>query len=219
MTNATSDADENVRQKLTKVTDYWQALGYFVDEFARTEAQMQLALWRVAGVPDDIAKAIFSGTKIDAAIGFIRRIIEVRPIPDDKHKILESALVQLKAINDVRNLIVHYGAKFNHASDTLVASNRRSAHSERSLKEQPVSVQMLRNMALDLNKASVHLAAAAGVDSPFPKVLNHLFQSTLESAWLYTPPKSGQQTDCTPPDRESRKQAQALGRRRQPSRR
>jgi hypothetical protein len=57
---------------------YFQALGMFVDRFAQVESALFQFLSVFAGVDDQTARAIFSGTRVDAACSFLRRIADVK---------------------------------------------------------------------------------------------------------------------------------------------
>jgi hypothetical protein len=53
---------------------YWQTLGQFIETFADIEARMFYLLASYSNVSIDVAKALFSGTRVEAAIKLIRRI-------------------------------------------------------------------------------------------------------------------------------------------------
>jgi hypothetical protein len=56
------------------INDYHKALGQFVSAFSMVETCMQQALWRQVGITAPIAPAVFSGTRTEAAGGFLRRM-------------------------------------------------------------------------------------------------------------------------------------------------
>jgi hypothetical protein len=92
---------------------YWQALGRFMDAFAKLEAQIFVLLMHKGQVPSNTARAVFSGTRADQALTFLRRIHEGRgePIPDYAGR----AMAQFNVVNSARNNIVHYGASADGA--------------------------------------------------------------------------------------------------------
>jgi|SRR5258708_40107634 len=51
---------------------YHLALGRFVSAFSDIEASMQATLWHFAGVSTPTAQAVFSGTRIEGAMQFIK---------------------------------------------------------------------------------------------------------------------------------------------------
>jgi hypothetical protein len=88
---------------------YWRVLGNFVEAFADLEMMMFLSLRFYARLDSDIARALFSGTRVDTAIQYIRRIWEVRPIAPGRKADMENMFGQIKLISDLRNKIIHYG--------------------------------------------------------------------------------------------------------------
>jgi hypothetical protein len=91
------------------------------------EADMQHALWRTAGVKSPIEPAIFSGTRIDAAASFIKRIAEAEGWPAKRRRTLDDVSAQLGEITRVRNDILHYGASAT-GKDEWTISNKLVAH-------------------------------------------------------------------------------------------
>src|SRR5215207_9628422 len=81
------------------VHSYWEALGRFVSTFSLVEANMQMALWQVVGVREPIAKAIFSGTRVEVAMSHIRRVSEVEQWPTAKANTINDVMAQLDAIS------------------------------------------------------------------------------------------------------------------------
>lgn len=173
-----------------KYDAYWKALGKFIHEFARIEAALQLLLWRLSKMDPKLAKAVFSGTRIDGASQFIRRLLEVRPIDKKKEAVLLDMLTQLKIINDVRNLIVHHGAKVQEG-DLWLVTNKHTAHAARSLQEMQISVKMLNAMTSDLSRIGLNLTLLSTPRQP--ATLFSRYARLLTGAWLYKPsPRSGQ---------------------------
>jgi len=73
---------------------YWLALGRFVDNFSMIEAQLFETLKIASGVSDQTAPAIFSGTRVDAAMSFLNRIAESGRLTDVANHHLGMALPQ-----------------------------------------------------------------------------------------------------------------------------
>jgi hypothetical protein len=84
-------------------------LGNFVEAFANLEAMMFQSLRFYARLDIDTARALFSGTRVDGAMQYVRRIWEVRPIAPGRKVDMENVFGQIKLINDLRNKIIHYG--------------------------------------------------------------------------------------------------------------
>ena len=70
-----------------KTTDpkapYYEALGRFVDMFAHVESAMAFTLWHYAKTPRNIARAVFSGIGVVAAIDHITRLTAVTGVSAD----------------------------------------------------------------------------------------------------------------------------------------
>jgi hypothetical protein len=127
---------------------YYEALGRFVDMFANVESAMAFTLWHYAKTPRHIARAVFSGVRIDAAIDLINRLIAVTDVSADLQKDLNYVFPQLKIINKARNDIYHYGAS---------GTTRLKALTEDRVRTFPVSSSILNDMSADLNKIILHL--------------------------------------------------------------
>lgn len=172
---------------------YYLALGRFVDAFSDIEDHVFMTLGTEAGMVPPFAQALFSGTRVDAAISLIRRLYESkeRVIPER----LSDVLSQLAAINTVRNNILHFGVRqFNHQ---LQVSNSVRAHSERSHKVFTVSAEMLDDMRADLDTMGYSLAlhiAQTNMPEAFTGSGNTRRDQLLAAAqapWRYKPAAQG----------------------------
>jgi hypothetical protein len=144
--------DNTIAQKLD---DYYKALGLFVHTFAEVESQMQLVLWSEAKVTPDLAKALFSGVRIDLAKSLINRARESKGLAD--HALLSRAFTQLTIITKTRNDILHYGAVFN--GDTFKVSTIMAAHIPERKREFQITPGMLNDMTEDLVSIAKALTA------------------------------------------------------------
>jgi hypothetical protein len=78
--------------------------------FSVVEKVVHQSLSHFAGVTPVIAACIFSGTRIDGAIGYLKRIAEATDWPDDHKNLLNHLALQLGEITQLRNDLLHYGA-------------------------------------------------------------------------------------------------------------
>ncbi len=53
---------------------------------------VQNLFWELTGVEDRIAQAVFSGVRMDAAQGLIKRVLEVKPRPELDRAELDAAV-------------------------------------------------------------------------------------------------------------------------------
>ena len=168
---------------------YHLALGRFVGMFSSIEFLLQAALWRSAGTPAHIAKALFSGVRADAAVAHIRRIYEAseKPLPAP----LERAFRHLIEINKIRNSVIHYGYK-QLSTVEFFTSNSMLALPGRE-KSYPISGEILDQMTLDLRTIAQILAVY--LSSFNPAAPSEAFQ-TVEVAsrapWRYKPASPSQ---------------------------
>jgi hypothetical protein len=161
---------------------YWEALGRFITMFSVVEENVQLALWRAAGVKPPVAPAIFSGTRIEAATGHIKRIAEAQKWPKRKRAELAEVFKQLSDLTRIRNDMLHYGAS-SSGPDEWTVSSRLVAHIAERIRETKISPAILHQMSEDLFKITLHLA---GIERRGKPVRVHpSIAPILARAWLY----------------------------------
>lgn len=141
---------------------YLAALGGFVLAFAAVENTLQRLLTSETGVTSNIARAIFSGVRVDQAKTFVKRARSVNGKDDDA--LVDRVFSHLSTINNVRNDILHFGPEELDFSDPenlqAVISNHRRAMPGKGY-SYVVSEPELRHMFDDLmviNLALHHLS-------------------------------------------------------------
>jgi len=108
---------------------YFRALGLFVDQFAQVEGALFRFLSVFAGVDHEIARAILSGARVDAACSFLRRIPDVKGRAKNPRNVnLPRVLEQLLIINNVRNDILHYGTMITEGGARVTSNIDRALH-------------------------------------------------------------------------------------------
>lgn len=171
---------------------YFEALGRFIEEYAEVEQALSGLLWSVAKVSMPVARAIFSGTRSEAAGQYINRILEVTKGKKILKRDLPLMLVQLKLIREARNLIIHNETK-RKRDQVVSVTNRRIALNKRALHERPMSPEILRQMTADLERITAHLIMLLFCDDKVPKrqiaMVKRAYESELNAAWQYIPPK------------------------------
>lgn len=179
---------------------YYEALGEFIDEFAKVEAALHLTLWRYAKTPAPIAQAVFSGVRVDGAISFINRIFEVADHSDEAKADLGHIFKQLKLINDARNLIIHYGSvPVPNMLVGRVSTNALVALTEERLRSIPASARFLDDMTSDLRKIQMHLIVNHFVREPgVPPPYTEDELALLTAAWRHRPPPPKRRRSKTP---------------------
>src|SRR5690606_18894907 len=139
-----------------RLRDYYEALGRFVDMFARTEAAVTPTLWHYAKTVPEIAKIVFSGTRTDLPSTFNRQIAEATGVSQELRDDLDDVLRHLTDINKVRNHVLHYGAEPESvAQGRAIVSDALRAKGEPTTF--PISPTILSDMTSDLHKIIAHL--------------------------------------------------------------
>lgn len=90
-------------------TAFLAMLGEFVLKFAQAEKDLHEVLVKVAGLDRSTALAILSGTRVATETSYLRRLFEIRG--EAMPRGLARCLDQLATINDLRDLILHNGAR------------------------------------------------------------------------------------------------------------
>jgi hypothetical protein len=171
----------------TDVTDYYGSLGRFIQAFAHTEATMHGALREFSGVTNKVARALFSGTRAEAAKQYITRIADATDLDSEVKADLKYVFDQLGVINSTRNDIVHYGTNFG--GDQFIVSNEYLAHLPTRVRKIEVSSEILNQMTSDLNKITAHLIVRiTGTSDPGTSgSLRKCLIPILQRPWLYKP--------------------------------
>jgi hypothetical protein len=166
---------------------YYEWLGRFVEAFAGVEAALFNLLQSYAGLPDGAAQALFSGTRGKDAISAINRLCEIKPITVDNATELKDVFAQFRAIDDIRNLLIHHGTVAEvmfKRSDERKTTNKIRAHMARSVKEYQINTDMLRGLTDDLVKIAEHLYTHATFsDETFTERAS--WHSILAASWRY----------------------------------
>jgi hypothetical protein len=165
--------------------DYWAALGKFVHLFSGVEALLQALVFKLAGVSDEIGKAMFPGLRVDVAKDVINRLLDAKGDVAAKERLREP-FAQLGQINAVRNNLIHWGAQ--DTGNGLQVSNERIAHTKEKLRRYTVSAEMLADMREDLAtiewsilRETIPAEYIRGFDAK-------AVASFAQRPWRYTPP-------------------------------
>ena len=179
--------------------EYWAALGRFVHEFSRVERLLQMLLKQIAGVSDEVGRAIFSDTRAHAGKDAVRRILEARGVHAALQR-LRPALDHLGNINGIRNNVVHWGA-VHDGSDDLLVSNAHLAPTENRAREFRISPRDLTAMSIDLYQIGIFFIVEMRTDAgAMTEKEMEVWAPVLKEPWLYKPP---QQRRASPQKRDT----------------
>lgn len=183
-----------------RLQEYRLALGTFVEAFAQVEAAIFYALSWHAKTRHSIAKAIFSGTRVEQAASFMRRLADANLIETAEWRELEPVLTQLHHINDIRNAILHYGAQGVAEGGRALIADALRALTVQKIRIFPISADILADLTYDCRKIYRHLivrhSGRAAVVGKHPEL-----EAVLEGAWRYEPPL---QASSRPKERKNR---------------
>jgi hypothetical protein len=191
-----------------ETTIYHQSLGKFVSTFSMVECALLWAFWECAGVPSPIAQAVFSGTRIDGAIGFINRIADAQKWRKSKKQEFQYVFTQLGHINKLRNNILHYGATLDVPGQWIV-SNALFAHIPEKMHTVAISRTVLEDASEDLLKILAHLLVLS-YGKWMPRASLRLASRVRKTAWrckLPLPDHPVQKTRSTPRKRQRQQHA------------
>lgn len=179
---------------MSKHDAFHLALGRFVDAFATAEHNLKFALATTAAVPREVAQAIFSGTRADAAISFIGRLFEARGTRPGTD--VDVALKRMQLILGVRNDLMHFGASLD--GDHFTTSN--AAHTiERQAKSIRLTISDLEDMTADLAAVSNRFIWLCVVNEPnaFPEAVQSL-DAAARVPFRYKSPAEGGRREAQP---------------------
>lgn len=126
--------------------EYWMALGRFVHRYATLEQEIHHTLKMFSETSDEVAQAVFSGTRAKGAWEFIDRIREAKGrTKNDDYK---RSSDHFGLITSVRDALMHQGALL-HGEGFRTSNEHRTIH--RSRRIIPVSPDDLAAMTADLD--------------------------------------------------------------------
>lgn len=164
---------------------YYTALGELVHNLAYIEGRILFLLWNETAVTPEVGRAIFSGTRMDAALSFINRTYQAKgqKLPD----ILNDCFTQLKVINSARNDILHYGTQFLTDDIEPFVSKSRVAISD-NVTVTKIDTQAVLNMVHDLHTVTAKLNQYALKNTKSAEAKSvEVWEEVAARTWLYKP--------------------------------
>ena len=168
---------------------FQKAIGKFVLTWSEAEAALYSVLCFYAGVSDQVARAIFSGTRAGPMMSFVEAIAHNTAMESARRDDLAEIFAQLKAINTMRDRLIHNVNGSEQASETKDSAKRLLTNARRV--SRLGSEFVLHVGAADINAMSADAAACC------PRLFAHTDRSNdpfkahhlKQRAWLYTPPQ------------------------------
>jgi hypothetical protein len=168
------------------VPQYWQALGCFVDRFTGVEVFLQELLWLFAGLPGPTAQAVFRNTSTERAMQVIRRIADAQKWTQERKAELKPIFDQLEKINNLRNDLLHLGAKFEGEGRWSV-SNELLTYTKEKVRTQSLTIATLEAATSDLTAIHLRLTHFAFAEQ-MPPDTRSLSEASAKQPWRYEPP-------------------------------
>lgn len=165
------------------VDEFCIAIGRFVMEFARAEQLAKDLLVSYAKLSAPAGRAVLDGLRLKPVVSKIRRIHEAEGLT--LHPRLGEAFAQLATILEMRDRILHQGFDFDLDGSRVTTSNWSTAHLDKNVQIQELSVDLLENMTADLRRAQLYMIFW-GPNDELPADMEALAQEP-QPPWLYKP--------------------------------
>ncbi|MFI5021147.1 MAG: hypothetical protein ACHQRJ_05780 [Alphaproteobacteria bacterium] len=167
---------------------YYEALGRFVDEFARAETTAYEVLRYHAKLRHGVAAALLSGVRASDTLNRLGRLHQAGAISEPEWASLRVIFGHFNAIIGVRDLILHHGARADSKGDRYV-SNALKVITDESARIIPISAAAVDDMRHDLRKISVHLRLYHLGRAPL-RGRHPALDEIVHAPWRYKPPPS-----------------------------
>jgi hypothetical protein len=173
------------------------AYGAFMLAVAIVEHDIHDLFCSLTGVTENIAKLLFSDTTIGDELHFLKTLIKLSDLPEEGKEHLHEIRIQYKAINGMRNKLVHqYNITDRTATKLKSLDLKAMVFPEALIKAVEYELESLWNAYMDLNYMNeklelfvVNIRAKNSFKLPYEEALSQPFCNT----WLYIAPVQHQQ--------------------------
>lgn len=180
---------DTVAPKFGEEQIYLATLGKFIEEFASTEAVLRLTFWVLADIGQDVGRAVLSTKRTKQTIADIKNVVSVKNPGREIDPIFNETLNQLRAINEVRNALVHFNLN-SIEEDGRTLTNSTTASRPEKAKTLKTSVELLDQMTADLSRIkSEFMLQLAGVDELTIEL--GFLRRARDVPWQFKPPAPG----------------------------
>jgi hypothetical protein len=160
-------------------SSYFESLGRFIAAYAVAEAAVHELARSLSKLPEAKARVIFAGMRLSDLADRIRAMQRIDSNEGETLEV-ESCLVQLDAIADMRNKLVHRYVSYQFGQ--LVVSNMFTAKSREGIQHEFLTRPDLDNMAADCRRIFVRLVNLADGKKHPPEE-----EAVLRLPWQYKP--------------------------------
>jgi len=171
------------------LAEYYEALGRFITSFSVIEQLLNFVVWRYARLHKhgEIARALLSSLRIDAATNHLNRLIAARKLKGPDIAELKLIFDQLGKITRTRNDIVHFGIRSYNARGHAVVSNKPFAHVRERVRKIHVSPATLAKMTADLDQMFIRLVIQARIEGVPLRRARQRVPHLERATWQYKP--------------------------------
>lgn len=167
---------------------YYEALGRFVDEFARAETTAYEVLRFHAKLRHGVAAALLSGVRASDTVNRLGRLHRAGAISEQEWKSLNAIFGHFNGIVSMRDMILHHGARSDSKGERYISNALKSITDEEA-RVVPISTDAINDMRHDLRKIIVHLRLFHLGRVLLRGKHPHL-DEIVRAPWRYKPPPS-----------------------------
>lgn len=173
--------------------NFFRILGKFAHVFARAETILSFKLIMDSGAPQKVVRALTGKLRLSDAMSTMKKIAEVNEWATETSKELHTVLDQLNHISELRDRVLHRGAKVE--GDRFISTNESFYRSIGNLEVFAFTLKDLEDATRDLRCIELRLfRLGLDMDSAFPpKIRDEMNQSIqnevgeLFGPWRYKP--------------------------------
>lgn len=170
---------------IDKGTPLYEALGRFITAYANAEVAVHRVARKVSGLPDDKARILFSGMRLDHVIERIRALLAIDDPGGKTIAELEDCFKQLRLIGERRHRLVHRATTIYPTWITVT-----NVHTSKNIQASEVdhfTVLELGNMQADCGVIYLRLTEMIEPTEAFDPAHKATFDEYLHRPWLYQP--------------------------------
>lgn len=135
--------------------EYFECLGLFAHQFARTESALHFEFVIYSGIPQPLARIWTGGMRLVDLMKATRQMIEANEWEASTKSEMNTLLQQLNTISRLRNQLLHRGAKLEAGG--LVSTNDASYRKREDREVYKFVVQDLKDATRDLRCIEIRL--------------------------------------------------------------
>jgi hypothetical protein len=161
---------------------YFEALGKFVNAFARAEAFTHFVFPTFSKLPPTMAMAVKGGMRLSDLMPIIRRVMEINDFEDEARTEVDTLFTQLNEISIFRDRILHRGAEML-PDGTFESHNHATMKAIENLEIVKFTLEDIQGATSDLSRIALRIAMFMSKDDD----LDEAVMQYLYAPWRYKP--------------------------------